>query len=124
MQNNNPKVKSDLRERCYRFSLSILRLTDSLPAKRSAYVIADQLIRSASSVGANLIEGRAASSRLEFKRYYESAITNANETVYWLSLLRDPRHATTETIEQLHNAAEELTKMLAVGVIKLKQPIR
>lgn len=64
MQNCNSKGKSDLKIRSYKFSLDIIRLTDDLPNKRSAWVIQDQLIRSATSIGANLIEARASSSRL------------------------------------------------------------
>lgn len=66
MQNYSSKFKSDLKQRCFLFSLSIIKLTDSLPHKKSAYVIIDQLIRSATSIGANIIEARASSSRLEF----------------------------------------------------------
>jgi four helix bundle protein len=69
-----------------------------LPNKRSAWIIIDQLIRSATSIGANLIEARAASSRLEFKRFYEISLKSANETKYWLCLLRDARLAGKEKI--------------------------
>jgi len=70
MQNYNSKFKSDLRERCYCFSLDIIALVEILPNKRSAWVISDQLIRSATSVGANLVEAKASSSRREFKKFY------------------------------------------------------
>ena len=74
MQNFNSKFKTDLVGRCYRFSLDVIKLTDELPNKRSAWVITDQLIRSATSIGANLTEARASSSRLEFKKFYEIAL--------------------------------------------------
>ncbi|OGY47031.1 MAG: hypothetical protein A3J62_03345 [Candidatus Buchananbacteria bacterium RIFCSPHIGHO2_02_FULL_38_8] len=66
-QNCNSKFKSDLRVRCYQFSLTIIDLTNTLPSKRSAWVISDQLIRSSTSIGANLIEAKSSSPRLEFK---------------------------------------------------------
>lgn len=66
MQNFNSKFKSDLKVRCYTFSLELIKFVDTLPNQRSCYIIADQLLRSGMSVGANLIEGSAASSRLEF----------------------------------------------------------
>ena len=62
-QNYKVKFKSDIRERCYAFSLLIIALADTLPQKRSAWIITDQLIRSATSIGANLIEAKASSSR-------------------------------------------------------------
>lgn len=120
MQNYSAKSKSDIRDRCYRFSLDILALTDVLPQKRSAWVIADQLIRSATSVGANLIEARASSSRLEFKKFYEISLKSANETKYWLSLLSDSGLAKKEVVDNLLQEINELANMLAVGVLKLK----
>lgn len=78
------KFKTDLRERCYNFGLQIIFLVDKLPNKRSAWIIEDQIIRSATSIGANLIEARASSSRLEYKKFYEIALKSANETKYWL----------------------------------------
>lgn len=82
MQKENSKFKSDLRERCYVLSLSVIKLTDTLPNKRSAWVISDQLIRSACSIGANLVEAKAASSRLEFKKFYEISLKSSHETLY------------------------------------------
>ncbi len=120
MQNYNSKFKSDLTDRCYSFSLAIIALIDTLPNKRSAWVIADQLIRSATSVGANLTEGRASSSRLEFKKFYEIALKSANETKYWLGLLRDAKLGERERIDILLQEAHELASMLASGVLKLK----
>jgi len=90
---DNQNFKTDLRQRCYKFSLDIIAFTDTLPNKRSAWIITDQLIRSATSIGANLIEARASSSRLEFKKFYEIALKSANETKYWLNLLKDTKLA-------------------------------
>lgn len=116
----NSKFKVDLKERCYRFSLDIISLTDTLPNKRSAWIITDQLIRAATSIGANLIEARASSSRLEFKKFYEISLKSANETKYWLGLLRDAKLAETNKINGLLNEVTEISNMLASGVIKLK----
>lgn len=121
MQNYNSKFKSDLKARCFQFSLKIISLADNLPNKRSVWIIVDQLIRSATSIGANLIEARASSSRLEFKRFYEIALKSANETIYWLGLLRDAKMADLIVINELLDEANQIAKMLASGVIKLKQ---
>ncbi len=120
MQNFNSKFKSDIADRCFKFSLSVISACDTLPNKRSAWIIADQLIRSATSVGANIIEGKAASSRLEFKKFYEIALKSANETKYWLNLLKDANLLMKEKAEPLLKEAHELASMLAVGVMKLK----
>lgn len=119
----NSKFKTDLKERCYRFSLGVIAFTNTLPNKRSAWVITDQLIRSATSIGANLIEARASSSRLEFKKFYEIALKSANETKYWLCLLRDTQLTESQIINDLLRETIEIANMLASGVIKLKKKI-
>jgi len=121
MQNYNSKFKSDLKTRCYNFSLEIISLTDTLPNKRSSWIIQDQLIRSATSIGANLIEAKASSSRLEFKKFYEIALKSANETKYWLGLLKDTRIADEEKINKILEEVTEISNMLAAGVMKLKR---
>jgi four helix bundle protein len=121
MQNLNSKFKIDLKSRCYKFSLDVITLIDNLPNKRTTWIIADQLLRSATSIGANLIEGSAASSRLEFKKFHEIALKSANETKYWLNLLKDSNLVKKENTENVSNEATEIANMLAAGVLKLKR---
>ncbi len=123
MQNLNSKFKTNLSQRCFSFGLQVISLTDNLLQKRSAWVISDQLIRSATSIGANIIEARASSSRLEFKKYYEIALKSANETKYWLEMLREAKLANKEAIELLLTELQELSNMLGASVIKLKQKV-
>ena len=120
MQNYNSKFKISLKDRCYKFSLSIIDFIQTLPNKRAAWIIADQLLRSAMSVGANLIEGSAASSRLEFKKFHEIALKSSNETKYWLSLLKDSKISDSTKVIELLREITEIANMLAAGVIKLK----
>jgi four helix bundle protein len=101
----------------------MITFTDILPNKRTAWIIADQLLRSSMSIGANLIEGSAASSRLEYKKYYEIALKSANETKYWLTLLMDSGLADQNKTEILLTEARELANMLATGVMRLKGKI-
>jgi len=120
MQNNNLRFKSDLKQRCYKFSLDIISLADVLPNKRIFWIIIDQLIRSATSIGANLVEFRASSSRLEFKKFYEIALKSANETKYWLNLLKDSCLIDKNKIDLLLKETNEIANMFASGVLKLK----
>jgi len=120
LKDANQNYKSNLKNRCYQFSLKIINLTNNLPNKRSAWVITDQLIRAATSVGANLVEARASSSRLEFKKFYEISLKSANETKYWLCLLRDAKLTEEKIINFLLEEITEISNMLAAGVIKLK----
>jgi four helix bundle protein len=119
-QNFNVKPKTDLKARCYLFSIRVIRLTDTLPNTRSAWVIQDQVIRSATSIGANLVEARSSSSRREFKKFNEIALKSANETKYWLCMLRDVGLVPREEIAELLQEVEEIANMLAAGIMKLK----
>jgi len=121
MQNYNPKFKTDLKSRCYKFSLDLISLIDDLPNQRSSRIISDQLMRSGTSIGANLVEASASSSRLEFKRYHEIALKSANETKYWLALLRDSGKENKENVNKFLEEVKEIANMIAAGVIKLKR---
>ena len=114
--------RMDLRKRCFKFSLEIIKITDHLPQKRSAWVITDQLIRSACSIGANLVEAKGSSSRKEFKKFFEISLKSSNETVYWLCLLRDSGLSKEEEVDSLLKEVNEITKMIGSAVIKLKGP--
>lgn len=121
MQNFNSKFKTDLKERCFQLSLKTIALLDSLPPKTSSKVISNQLLRSVTSIGANLIEAKASSSRAEFKKFYEIALKSANESKYWLRLLVECKLIPLDAFKPLDTELDEITKMIAAGVLKLKQ---
>lgn len=120
VQNNNLKRKTELRYRCYDFSIAIIKFIDRLPNKKIYWTIADQLLRSATSIGANIIEAKSSSSRRDFIRFYEIALKSANETKYWLCLLRDATEAEKAHIKKLLQEAEEISKMLGSSILTLK----
>ena len=76
MQNHNSKPKNDLRTRCHNYSMTIIKFLETLPEKKIYWVISDQLLRSATSVGANIIEAKSSSSRRDFIKFYEIALKN------------------------------------------------
>ena len=120
MQNHSSKFKSDLKSRCYRFSLNLIFFIDSLSTDLSIKIIANQLVRSGTSIGANLVEAGASSSRLEFKKFHEIALKSANETKYWLGLLSDSGKASKNKVSELLNEVDEISRMIASGILKLK----
>ncbi len=119
-QSNSSKRKTELRYRCYDFSIAIIKFIDSLPNQKTYWVIADQLLRSATSIGANIIEAKASSSRRDFIRFYEIALKSANETKYWLCLLRDATKAERISVNKLLKETEEISKMLGSSILTLK----
>lgn len=85
-------------------------------------IAARQVMRSALSVGANVTEAKNSSSRTEFKRYYEIALKSGNETKYWLCILKDGFEIEDELIDRLLKECDELTRILAASILKLKKP--
>jgi four helix bundle protein len=119
-QKHSSKIKNEFMERCYNFSIAVIKLTIKLPEKRVYWTVSDQLIRSATSIGANIIEGKSASSKKDFIRYYEIALKSANETKYWLGLLRDALDADKTETNKLMHETTELAKILAASIITMK----
>lgn len=111
---------ADLRARSYQFSLSVIKFISLFPNTRVFWIISDQLLRAATSIGANTIEAKSSSSRKDFIRFYEIALKSANETLYWLNLVRDSGLLKANQTQFLINEAEELCKMLASSLITLK----
>ncbi|OGZ34660.1 MAG: hypothetical protein A2V60_03535 [Candidatus Portnoybacteria bacterium RIFCSPHIGHO2_01_FULL_39_19] len=120
MQNHNSKPKTELKYRCYYFSIEIIKFLGVLPEKRIYWVISDQILRSATSIGANIVEAKASSSKRDFVKFYEIALKSANETKYWLGLLRDSTQADKDKINSLLKEVEEISKMLGSSLLTLK----
>ena len=113
--------KQQLKYRCYRFSISIIKFIETLPEKKTYWLISDQLLRAATSIGANIVEAKSSSSRKDFIRFYEIALKSANETKYWLGLLRDATLSDKQKIDQLLKEVEEISRMLGSSLLTLKR---
>ena len=119
-QNHNAKAKSDLKHRCYYYSIEIIKFLKVLPNDKTYWSISDQLLRSATSIGANVIEAKSASSKRDFIKFYDIALKSANETKYWLALMRDGLGITATQINPLLIEVEELANILAASLLTLK----
>jgi four helix bundle protein len=69
MQNHNLKLKADLKTRSYKYAIRIVEFIDEFPNDMSTHVIAKQLIRAATSIGANIIEAHSSSSKKDFANF-------------------------------------------------------
>ena len=76
-----------------------------------------QLIRSATSIGANVVEGRAGSSKKDWINFYVVGLKSANETKYWLCLIRDTMPINKRKVEELIKEADEISKIIASIII-------
>jgi len=89
MQNCSSKLKIDIRKRSYLYALSAIKFIESLPKNQVCKILGNQLLRSATSIGANLIEAQASGTRRDFANFLNHALRSANERKFWLWLLRD-----------------------------------
>ena len=120
LKNTEQNSKLDIKIRSYRFALSIIRLIDSLSNCRANMIMGDQLLRSATSIGANIIEAQAASSKKDFKNFLNHSLKSANETKFWLALLRDSGKVSEDAINPLLGEAKELANILASSILTLR----
>ncbi len=111
---------NNLKVRAYLFSLDIIRFVNDLPDKRGFWSIGDQLLRAACSIGANMIEAKSSSSKRDFLKFYQIALKSANETKYWLCLLRDSYPNLADKCVILLKETEEIGNMLGKSVLTLK----
>lgn len=119
----NQKLNSDsqnFKMRSYKLTLAVMKLIETLPNRKSYWSLADQLFRSTSSIGANIIEAKSASSRKDFIKFYEIALKSANETKFWLCLIRDSKCGDINLANQLLKETEELSKIIAASILTLK----
>ena len=119
-QNQSSKVKTELRERCYNFSIKTIKFLEALPEKRIYWVLSNQLIRSATSIGANITEAKSSSSKKDFIRYFEIALKSANETEYWLGLARDAFNFNGDDINYLLKETGEISRIIAASLLTMK----
>jgi four helix bundle protein len=78
----------NIRHRCFHFLREVVQV-DETKYKIVFHSIFDQLIRSATSIGANVVEDDSGSSKKDFANFFKIALKSANETKYWLCLIRD-----------------------------------
>jgi four helix bundle protein len=113
------EVEKDLEPRTKRFALAVIDFVSSLPRSREADVLARQLLRSATSIGANYREANRAVSRPDFANKIGTIQKEAAETQYWIELLIESGIAKSTTAD-LHKEATELVAIFTAIGRKLK----
>ena len=111
----------DLVERSYEYSKSTVLFIKRYDFKRNYCPVMNQLLKSSTSIGANIVEARSGNSRKTMINYYSVALRSANETKYWLRLVRDAFEVDRKEIDLLIAEADELSKILAKSILTLKQ---
>ncbi len=99
-------------DKSYAFALCVLRFYRAQANDHTLRPLLIQLVRSATSIGANVHEGVAAESRADFRHKMAIAYKEANECVFWLNILHDASCITPDVYKQCYPLAVELTKIL------------
>ena len=98
----------------------MLKFVKILTKEVATSVLAKQLIRSATSVAANLREARAASSKRDYINFYTYSLKSGNESLLWLSLIRDYLELQTGECDKLINETKEICKILVASILTMK----
>jgi four helix bundle protein len=110
----------DSKTRTYQFALKIINFIDELPNNMSTQIITKQLLRAATSIGANIIEAQASPSRKDFTNFFNHSLKSANETKYWLCLLKDANKADKEITNSLIKEADGIANILGASILTLR----
>ena len=100
------------RNKSKRFAVRIVRLYQFLCNEKHEYIMSKQVLRSGTSIGANLAESESAMSRKDFLSKVYIALKERSETLYWLELLKETDYLTAEQFDSVYQDCEELKKML------------
>ena len=106
-------IAATARGKSMRFAVRIVKLYQFLCDEKKEYVLSKQILRSGTSIGANLAEAESAISRKDFLSKLYIALKECSETLYWLELMRETGYLTEEQFRSLHGDCEELRKMLS-----------
>ena len=104
--------KDILKKKSFAFAIRIVRLYQFLIEKKKEYVLAKQILRSGTSIGANVQEAHGGISKADFSAKVSIAYKESKETQYWIQLLHETDYIDTKLFDSLLEDCEELSKML------------
>lgn len=105
-------MKVTAKEKSKKFALRIVRLYKYLTQEQKEFVLSKQILRSGTSIGANLAESSCAISPKDFLSKIYISLKEAEETIYWLELLKDSDYIIAKMYESLVKDCTDISKML------------
>ena len=110
----------NIQNKSFRFAVRIVNLCKILRNERQEYVLSKQLLRSGTSIGANISEAQQAQSRPDFVAKLSISLKETSETIYWLRLLEATEYLTKEEFESIMSDCVEIEKILTSSIKSLK----
>ena len=111
-------------KKAYQFAIRIVNAYKHLSETKKEFILSKQLLRSGTSIGANISEANGAISKADFKAKISIAYKECLETKYWLSLLKDTGYINEKAFESIYSDAEEISKMLWKTIKTLNEQSR
>ena len=109
-----------IQKKSYAFALNIINLYKVLTTEKKEFVLSKQLLRSGTSIGANVEEAIAASSKADFINKINISTKENRETNYWLRLLKDSGYIKDEQFNKLHSECLEMQKIFSSILLSSK----
>ncbi len=117
----NTEFKQNFKKRIYALILKIIKFIELLPKNDDVCrIIRNQLIRSSTSIGANYIEAMDGSSRKDFTNFLSHSLKSANESKFWLALLRDTNKGNKDQTQVLLKELIEISNILGSSIRTLR----
>lgn len=113
-----------LKDKSFAFALDCINLYKWLVNHKQEFVMSKQLLRSSTSVGANIREAQNAESKMDFVHKLAIAQKECDESIYWLELLEASAFISDEQSNKLQNQASEILKMLKSSILTTKQNLK
>ena len=115
------KEDNQIQVKSYRFALRIVKLYTFLSEKKKEFVLSKQVLKSGTSIGANVEEALGAQSKADFICKLAIAYKEARETNYWIRILRDSKYITEKQATSILTDIDEILKIIAKIQITLKK---
>ena len=109
-------MKELLKNRSKAFAIAIIKMVESLPKRNATYIISNQIIRSSTSIGANYRAALRGRSKAEFIAKLGIVEEEADETLYWLEILKEGGIASSEIIDPLWKECNELLSIFIATI--------
>jgi len=120
MTDQTSNFRKEFYKRLIAFAVKLVKFCSKLRKDRDFWVIADQLLDSGTSVGANVTEAKSASSKRDYVKFFEIALKSANEAIYWLTVIIFSKKELAEEAGELRNEVQEFAKIIASGILTMK----
>ena len=121
MKNEKLKMKNILKDKSYHFAIRIVKLAKYLQEEKKEFILSNQVLRSGTSIGALIAESEFAQSKADFISKLYIALKEANETRYWLDLLKDSEYININMYKSIEPNIKELISILVSSIKTSKE---